>query len=311
MIVAAIALSLNFSGSLPLASSQTESAKATQPDDKTGENKASTTSAPEESRFVRIRNDKKGKPAAMETSTITYTKKLEDGTILEVDLIGVVHIGERDYYKEFNEQFRAYDSLLYELVAPKGTKIDKRDDSGMNPVAALQKGMMSMLGLKFQLDHIDYNAKNFVHADMSPEEFAESMSKNNESLTKVFFRTLGMSAAMGGANGGSDIEMFRALMSSGDERIYRMRRSAAKQLIKMDVGMAIWEGDSGSTIITHRNTKAMEVMQEEMEKGKRKIGIFYGAGHLEDMEKRLLEEFKMKSGEPRWQRAWKLQEGEK
>lgn len=266
----------------------------------------SKTKPSSEDRFVRIKKNEQGEPVAMETSTITYTRKMDDGTVLEVDLVGVVHIGEKDYYKEFNEQFKAYDSLLYELVAPKGTKIDKRDDSGLNPVAALQKGMMSMLGLQFQLDHIDYNATNFVHADMSPEEFAESMSKNNESVMKILFRTIGMSAAM--SNQGNDTEMLRALMASGKERIFRLRRAAAKQLIQMDVGMSIWEGDNGSTIITHRNAKAMEVLKEQIDAGKRKVGIFYGAGHLKDMEQRLLKDFDMEPGQPKWQRAWKLEE---
>lgn len=262
-----------------------------------------------EEHFVRVRNGEDGKPIAMETSTTTYTRKMEDGTTLQVDLIGVVHIGEKQYYKDFNKQFEKYDALLYELVAPKGTKISDRDDSGMNPVAALQKGMMSALGLNFQLEHIDYDAKNFVHADMSPTEFSESMSKNNESLTKMFFKMLGMSAAMQGQTG--EAEMLSALFASGDERKYKLRQTAAKQLINMDVGMAMWEGDNGSTIITHRNAKAFEVLAEQIEGGRRNIGVFYGAGHLKDMERRLLEDFKMERGEETWQLAWKLRKDAK
>ncbi len=255
-------------------------------------------------RFVRVKKDDKGRAVAMETSTIRYTKKMPDGTELVVELIGVVHIGEQDYFEAFNEQFKRYDSLLYELVAPEGTKVEQREESGMNPVAALQKGMMAVLGLQFQLEHIDYGASNFVHADMTPEEFGQSMKENNESLAKVFFRTLGMSAAMGGSSG--EAEMLGALLSSGEDRTYRMRRSAANQLIKMDVGMSAWDGDNGSTIITHRNAKAFKVLQSEIDAGKRKLGVFYGAGHLEDMEKRLIEDFGMTPGEPQWQRAWKL-----
>jgi hypothetical protein len=240
----------------------------------------------------------------MDTSTIRYTKKMPDGTELVVELIGVVHIGELDYFQAFNQQFKQYDGLLYELVAPEGTRVEKRDNDGLNPVAALQKGMMTALGLQFQLEHIDYGASNFIHADMTPEEFGQSMTENNESIAKMFFRTMGMSAAMGGASG--EVEMLGALFASGEDRIYRLRRSAANQLIKMDVGMKAWEGDNGSTIITHRNGKAFKVLQTQIDAGKRKLGVFYGAGHLPDMERRLIEDFGMTPGEPQWQRAWKL-----
>jgi hypothetical protein len=256
-------------------------------------------------RFVRINKDEKGRPVSMDTSTIRYTKKMPDGTELIVDLVGVVHIGEKDYYSAFNEQFKNYDALLYELVAPEGTKVDARNEGGgVNPVAALQKGMMAGLDLQFQLEHINYNASNFVHADMTPEEFGQSMTENNESVAKMFFRMMGTSAAMSGSSG--EAEMLRALMSSGDERTYRLRRSAASQLIKMDVGMVAFEGDNGSTIITHRNGKAFKVLQAQIDAGKRKLGVFYGAGHLPDMERRLIEEFGMTAGEPQWQVAWKL-----
>ena len=48
----------------------------------------------------------------------------------------------------------------------------------------MQMGMKETLGLEFQLELIDYNRDNFTHADMSPEEFAESMVENDESLMK-------------------------------------------------------------------------------------------------------------------------------
>lgn len=260
-------------------------------------------------RFVRIHKDEKGRSISMDTSTIPYTKTMPDGTELTVELIGVVHIGEKSYYEAFNEQFKNYDGLLYELVAPEGTKVEAREDGGLNPVAALQKGMMAGLGLEFQLDHIKYDASNFIHADMTPEEFGESMTQNNESVAKMFFRMLGTSAAMSGASG--EAEMLGALLSSGENRVYRMRRSAANQLIKMDVGMSAFEGDNGSTIITHRNAKAFKVLQTQIDSGKRKLGVFYGAGHLPDMERRLIEDFGMTAGEPQWQTAWKLRADDK
>ena len=51
--------------------------------------------------------------------------------------------------------------------------------------------------------------------------------------------------------------------------------------------MVSFGGEDGSAIITDRNKKALVVLKKEIADGKKKIGIFYGAGHLSDMDKRL------------------------
>ena len=273
-------------------------------DDKKDDKKAKVKKSDSE-RFVRIKKDKNGKAVALQTSSTRYTKK-EGATELYIDLIGVVHIGEKEYYEKLNKQFQQYDALLYELVAPKGTRIVKgQKRGGFNPIAGLQKGMQSMLGLQFQLDHIEYSAKNFVHADMSPTEMSESMTKNDESVAKMIFKMMGSTMAMQGSKTGmSDIKLMSALFS-GDKK--RVRRVMAEQMSNLDSALVMFNGKEGSTIINHRNGKCFEVLDEEMKKGKKKIGIFYGAGHLPDMEKRLLsDKYKMKAGKQIWYDAWKL-----
>src|SRR5436190_1054916 len=82
-------------------------------------------------------------------------------------------------------------------AAAEGTRIPKdgRRESGGNPVSALQLGMKSMLELEFQLERVDYTKENFVHADMSPEEFAKSMSERGESFLQMFFRMMNQGMA--------------------------------------------------------------------------------------------------------------------
>ena len=50
----------------------------------------------------------------------------------------------------------------------------------------------------------------------------------------------------------------------------------------------------------------MKVLSEQLDKGVKKIGIFYGAGHLSDMSRRMLDEFDMKFVDERWVEAWNL-----
>ena len=69
------------------------------------------------------------------------------------------------------------------------------------------------------------------------------------------------------------------------------------------------EGEDGSTIIGQRNRKALDVLRRELAKGKKRIGIFYGAGHLPDMEERLAEGFGLYPDikSIKWLTAWDMQ----
>ncbi|MEZ6109150.1 MAG: hypothetical protein R3B96_24480 [Pirellulaceae bacterium] len=222
--------------------------------------------------FVRIRKDDRNRPLAMQTAIQRYTKLDASGAPIVVDLIGVVHVGELDYYKVLNDRFAGYDALLYELVAPEGTRVNP-DEARGGPVSGIQTGLKDMLGLEFQLDHIDYHQANFVHADMSPEEFVESMSANDESFMKMFFRAMGSSMAQQGTQGQSDGAMLAAMFSN--DREMALRRQMAGQISNMDASMAAFGGENGSTIIHHRNGKCFEILDREIEAGNM-LGVFYG-----------------------------------
>ena len=66
-------------------------------------------------------------------------------------------------------------------------------------------------------------------------------------------------------------------------------------------------GPNGSTIVTERNKVALKVMDEQIEAGKVKIGIFYGAAHLDDMHERLVGKRNMSFEKLEWLPAWNLE----
>ena len=97
-----------------------------------------------------------------------------------------------------------------------------------------------------------------------------------------------------------------ALSLLASDRRYRVRRIAAVELTKANDGDAFAGADGTSTIITERNTKALEVLQAQLKKGRKRIGVFYGAGHFPDMEKRVLDEFGYERLSEEWVTAWEL-----
>ena len=111
----------------------------------------------EPSKFLRVTNDAAGNPLAMQTAITRYRPNKGD---LVIDLIGAVHIGEGDYFRQLNNQFKHYDVVLYELVAPQGTRVPRggkkksNSQSPLNIVSWMQSQTQSTLGLESQLEMI-------------------------------------------------------------------------------------------------------------------------------------------------------------
>lgn len=261
----------------------------------------------EDRKFTRIARDESGKPISLDTGIARYTRSAPGEEPITVELVGAVHVGEKSYYDALNEQFTKYDAVLFELVAPPNTKIPKGGGprSG-NPVSALQTGLKSVLGLEFQLEQVDYTQPNFVHADMSPEEFSAKMKEKNESFWTMFLKMMGQGMAQqsNAASGASELSMLTAIFSKNRE--IKLKQTMAIQMENMDGAIEALEGPDGSTILTERNKKAMEVLRRELQAGKKNLGIFYGAAHLPDMHRRLESEFGMKFVDLRWVPAWDL-----
>jgi hypothetical protein len=266
----------------------------------------------EPTKFIRVQRDDKDEPTALQTAVVRYVPKDGKGDLV-VDLVAAVHIGDRDYYDQLNKQFEQYDVLLYELVAPEGTKISKkRKHKSDNPLSMIQDVMKSTLELESQIECVDYTKKNFVHADLSPEQMAEAMHKRGDDGMTVF---LGVVADMlrkqnlqeekrkDKPGKEEDLDIFSLLLDPNGA--LKLKRVLAVQFEEMDGGL----GETLNTIlISDRNEAAMKVFQKQLAAGKKKIGIFYGAGHMTDFDKRLREDFGLKRESEKWLTAWDLEE---
>jgi hypothetical protein len=264
-------------------------------------------------KFLRVERDGDDKPLTLQTAVVHYEPAEAGATGSTVDLIGAVHIGEPGYYDDLNKLFEKYDVVLYELVAPAGTRIAKGTKPSNHPIAMLQSGMKDVLALEHQLEHIDYTKENLVHADMSPDDFQKSMAERGESMFTMMLRMMGegMARQATAQSGGKSVDAELLLALFDKNRALALKRIMAEQFDEMGGMTAALDGPQGSTIITERNKVALRQLAKEIESGKQRIAIFYGAGHLPDMEKRLLSDFKLKRGEEKWLTAWHLAGPEK
>lgn len=273
---------------------------------KQGNKKKAKGKASKHDQYTRIKVDSKGVNQALQTAIVRFVgnpkSKYEGFT---VDLVGVVHIGEKAYYDKLDKRLSKYDTVLYELVAPDGTRIRPEDlQERRSVLASVQTGMKDMLELEYQLERIDYMAKNFRHADMSPEEFANDLKRRGDSLGKMFGRMLGASIAAQSRTGG-DLGILLAMVN--EDRPHAMKNAMAKQLLDMEAITAGMSDENGEdTLIKGRNRKAFEILSQELSAGKKNVAVFYGAGHLADMADRLKKDFQMQPTKTIWLDAWDL-----
>jgi len=90
-------------------------------------------------------------------------------------------------------------------------------------------------------------------------------------------------------------------------RAIALRQVMAEQFQNMEVQLSgLADSQGQSTLVTERNRKAMEVLVGQLKKGKRSIGIFYGAAHLKDMDQRLIKDLAATRGDVEWLDAWRL-----
>ncbi len=259
-------------------------------------------------------------PLALETAIISYHATQASGKPepngITVDLIGAVHIGEASYYAELNRLFDRYDVLLYELVAAEGTVLPlggKRESKGFNPVGMLQDSAKNMLRLESQLERIDYTKSHFVRADMTPKQMAEKMAERGDTAVSLALSTLADVLRQQNL-AARDSEAAEAAASSLEEigladmlgNPLKMKRVLAAQFAQTGSLDQALGGPLNQLLVIDRNAAALKVLQKQIAAGKKRIGIFYGAAHLPDLEKNLIEDFGLSRGSQQWLTAWDL-----
>jgi len=275
----------------------------------------------ETTKFLRLQRSMEGKPLAFQTAIARYAPADGEGKTV-VDLIGVVHIGDRDYYEKLNKQFESYDVLLYELVAAPEDQVPTREKvrEADGLMAMLQKAGPALLGLESQMDHVDYTKKNFVHADLSPAEMAKVIKQRGDdpitlflSITADILRQQNLDRLRAEqqpekdavkAQKPQEIDPFEVLLSPTGGRLLKL--TLAEQMASQSSPDAGLGKTLGTILIDDRNAAAMNVFQKELAKGRKRIGIFYGAAHMPDFEKRLRDDFGLERQRVTWLTAWDL-----
>jgi hypothetical protein len=266
------------------------------------------------SSFIRIERNNAREPVALQTAVAHYVPAAGAGGVT-VDLIGAIHVGDRAYYERLNKLFEEYDVVLYELVAPPGTRIPKGGRRAVdNPLALIHQLAKTVLDLESQMEQIDYTKKNLVHADLSPQQMAEAIKNRGDDAFSLF---LGIASDL--LRQQNVQQQTRDKQPTAEEMDFdplallldpagpaKLKRTFAEQLVEFSSPAGGLGRTLGTILVADRNAAAMKVLQAELARGRKKIAIFYGVAHLPDFDQRLRADFGLKRDREQWLTAWDL-----
>jgi hypothetical protein len=287
--------------------------------------------AAEAPEFIRVEETETA--THLQTAVVRFTKGEAS-----VELVGAVHIADKKYYEALNQRFESYEALLFEGIGgdkpaaapaaaaeveeapaeePAEPEIAEEAPAEEAPVEEIPAAKVpakkekldglhgayesgaKWLGLAYQMKVIDYRKANFVHADLSMAEFTALQKERGETLLGFVLKS-GLKKTDKPVKEPSSLKMLVSLVRGDKDGL---KRELVHTLGAGDDQVAALAGDN--VIIGDRNAKCLEVLDREVLAGKKKLGIFYGAAHFPDMEKRLVEGGWTKTGEE-WMTAWEI-----
>lgn len=259
-------------------------------------------------------------------------------------LVGASHIGESNYYAALQRQLDAQTLVLYEGVGehPRRARRHKTDPAApaprpSRPPAAtakaeddgLQATMARSLGLVFQLNVMRYDRTHFFNSDLSIAEIqalmgsqpapargakpAPGAGEEDNNAFQELLRAMDGSSAFGAIMRG----MMQFIGSSA--KLQAMTKLALIEVLgtlRADPtrlrGVPPDMKRLLEVLIHERNKAVVEDLKFELKQARRQdsIAIFYGAGHLPDLEQRLRTELRYRPAEDLWHAAFAVNPAE-
>ncbi|KAF3783861.1 hypothetical protein EJ110_NYTH31328 [Nymphaea thermarum] len=300
--------------------------------------------------FMRFRRKNDG-DGQLQTAVVSYRKKFPWSL---VDLVSTIHIADKEYFATLQKDLESYDCILYEMVASRESLENRRNkitskrlksarSKGFNILGFIQRQMARVLSLDFQLDCLDYESRNWFHADLDYETFKSLQMERGESFFS-FARDMTLRSAKAVLLPSSALEELgpwksKLLWASrvlpmplvglfiiggvcSQYEIPSSEYSELNALSRLDFGSALKiflakrltteftqvtaAVEEKSVIIGERNRAALEALEKTLDGGYKRIAILYGGGHMPDLGRRLREDFNMVPSNVSWVTAWSI-----
>lgn len=234
-------------------------------------------------------------------------------------LAGVSHVGESNYYARLQELLDAQDLVLFEGVSDRASRAAGRPafERSEDEAGSLQNTMAESLGLAFQLSSIDYERPHFRNSDLTIEELAQLIAREGPAgkpgKTAREFQNL-MELMEGDSLIGAVVGGIMKLIGSSPKLQAMMKLAMIEMLGRFKGDMSQFEGLPPEwqrlieILLRARNDAVLKDLQAELKKTSpaKTIAIFYGAAHMEDLERRLIGQMNYRPGRELWLPAFSV-----
>jgi len=229
----------------------------------------------------------------------------------DVWLVAVSHIGESNYYGALQSFLDEQPLVLYEGVGD-----PQRNQPGPDEEATsegLQATLATSLGMAFQLDAIRYDRDHFKNSDMTFEDLESLLVREmRERAGEGSAPNPAFLALMGAMDGsswlGAVMHVGAKLLGSSPKLKAMTRLMFIEILGGLSGDMSEIQGlppdmqELLQVLIRERNKVVLRDLTRALRRRSppRSIAIFYGAGHMADLEKRLRADLDYKPVEDVW-----------
>jgi hypothetical protein len=247
-------------------------------------------------------------------------------------LTGVSHIGDSNYYAALQQHLDAQTLVLFEGISASSDRAadmtvrkasrakdtaNSTKNSASDDVGGLQSSLAASLGLVFQLTAIDYQRSNFRNCDLSIPELRQLLAQGE--------------ATSGASGAGESFEGVLQLLQGGSffDSVLQVglrflgaspKLRALGRLALIDVIGEI-QGDFShlhgmppemqqllEVLLERRNQKVVSELKTELNLlGQQdNLAVFYGTGHMPDLEKRLRQQLNYRPVAEHWFTAFSV-----
>jgi len=223
-------------------------------------------------------------------------------------LVAASHLGEPQYYKQLQEHLNAQTYVLYEGVGGKPSKAG-------SSIGGLQANLAHSLGLVFQLEAIDYERPNFTNSDLTLEQLAQLLrSQQPGSGAAGAENQLGqlLSVMDGSSIVGALLNLALKFIGSSPylQGMTKLMFIEILGEVKGDLseagGLPPDIKHLVDALIKARNQVVIDDLKKVVRKrsSKASVAVFYGAGHMYDLEKKLQTELGYRPARDVWLTAF-------
>lgn len=292
--------------------------------------------------FMRVTN---GATGAVELQVAVRKLVPTNGVGPVIWLTGASHIGETNYYAQLQKHLDAQALVLFEgihagrkatatnaVAVEKPTNgsppVAKKESAAPEPPAkpagsaSLQKDLANSLGLVFQLEAINYTGGNFRNSDLSVAELRDLMDKDDEPAApdspKEKRKNEAFEQLLKAMDGNS---MFGTMLKAGFRLVGGNPKLQAMTKLALIEALGGIRGDISrmkslpedmqrlmEVLIHTRNDAVVRDLRVELKRAAppASISIFYGAGHMDDLERRVRREFGYRMESDLWLPAFNV-----